>query len=258
MSFCFKIDARIKLICVFLLTILVFLVDKLPAAVLLLTFVITFRLTSGIPFRITGFFWNLTLLAAMVIALQTLFGPGTRYIIKPLIPSSFPFLGGTGSLKWEGLTLGIVIVCRLASLMLFLPVFTETTPPHQIAAGLCAAKINYRSAFIITTAFNMIAFFREEALHIMNAQKLRGICSFENRQTSFFNGIKAYISLLIPLILVGMRKAQCSSAAMDSRAFGVYKTRTWLDKPRMKSNDFWFIFICLALFTGILFINFIF
>ena len=259
MPFFLKIDARIKLICILLLTFLVFLVDHLPAAVCMLIFFIFIRFAAKVPFKGAVFFKILILLAAIIILIQTLFGQGVHYIIKPLFPDSFPVFGGMGSLKWEGFFLGLVITCRLSALMVILPVFTGTTSPHLIAAGLCSMGLNYRGAFVITAAFNFVSFFKDDALLVMDAQKLRGIRHFETgafKKRSFFSGIRAYTGLLVPLMLNAMRKAQNSSVAMDARAFGIYKTRTWLDKPCLKTRDFWIIFACLALFLFILIINY--
>jgi energy-coupling factor transport system permease protein len=242
----YGLDARVKLFIILLFTFLVFFIYTLPAAVFLLLFFIIIRFMAGIPFSGFNFTKNLTLLAVFIIIMQTLFGPGETFIIKPIFPASFPVFGGAGSLKLEGLILGIVIVCRLTALMIVLPVFTQTTPPHKISAGLCALGVNYRAAFIITSTLNLIPLFREEALAIMDAQKLRGMRKF---------GIKSYINLLVPLMLNAMRKAQVSSAAMDSRAFGVYKTRTWLDKPKMKLLDFFFIAGSVVFFIIMMFIN---
>ena len=271
-------DVRIKLLCLLLLTILVFFVDTFLSAVCLLIFFIVIRVFAKVSFNGFIFFKILTLLAVIIITLQTLFGPDTGnfapswlavsadYIVKPLFPHSFPVLGGTGSLKWEGFFLGIVIICRLAALMLILPVFTETTPPHLIALGLCSLKFNYRIAFIITMAFNLITFFRDEALRVMDAQQLRGARAESHykkkrvetgryKKVSFLSGFFAYSRLLVPLMLAAMRKAQNASIAMDSRAFGVYKTRTWIDKLCLKTRDFWLFFLCIVLFIIILLIN---
>jgi len=251
--FC-KFDARSKLVFIFLLTLLVFLVDKLSIIVCLLLSFIVIRLVAKIPFNGFKFFKNLTLLAVFIIVIQTLFGPGENYIVKPLFPPSFPLIGGLGCLKWDGFLLGLVIVCRLSAMMLILPIFTETTPPGEIAAGLCALGINYRTAFIITTAFNLIPLFREEALVIMDAQKLRGMRSFD--RGSVFSGIKAYCGLAVPLMLGAMRKTQSSSVSMDSRAFGVYKTRTWIDIPKIKKSDYFFISSCVVFFAVFLIFNY--
>jgi len=250
-----KIDPRSKLIFVFLLSFPVFLIDKFPAVVCLLLSLIVFRFAAKIPFRGVKYIANLSLLALFIILIQTIFGAGEKFILKPIFPPSFPVLGGYGSLKWEGLFFGLVIVCRLFALMLILPVLTGTTPLEKIARGLCSFGFNYRTAFIFTSAFNMIPVFEEEGRLIMDAQKLRGMRCFE-RGSSFPAKIKACPGLVVPLVLGAMRRARDSSVAMDSRAFGVYKTRTWLEKPRMKVYDFIFIASCVIFTSAVLFINY--
>jgi len=234
MSFFSILDARIKFFFILMLTLLVFLTDKLPAAVFLLISFIILRLISKIPLPGLKFLLNLTLLAFFIITLQAIFGPGNSYIVKPF--------------KWEGFFLGLVITCRIAALMIILPVFTETTPPFKISAGLCALGLNYRAAYIITAAFNLIPLFKNEALLIMEAQKLRGLKSY---------GFRAYAGLLIPLMLCAMRKAQNSSVSMDSRAFGLYKTRTLMDKPEIKAHDIWFLIFCIAFSACFLLYNYL-
>jgi energy-coupling factor transporter transmembrane protein EcfT len=248
------LDPRSKLFIVFLFTILVFLINKLPTAVFLLLFLFLIRLIIRIPFHVIKIVRNLSLLAVFILLIQTLFGPGEEYILKPLFPLSFPILGGMGSLKWEGFFLGLMIVCRLGALVLILPVLTETTPAHRLAAGISALGLNYRASYVITFSLNLVPVFREEALLIMDAQKLRGGRSFE--KGGFFSGIKAYAGLAVPLVLGAMRKAQISSVAMDSRAFGVYKTRTSLDKLQMKVYDFIVILVCMIFFAFLLFFNY--
>ncbi|MCL2214093.1 MAG: energy-coupling factor transporter transmembrane protein EcfT [Treponema sp.] len=241
------LDARTKLFFSLLLTLLILFVDKLAAAVCLMISCIVIRLVSGVTGSVIGYIKNLTLLAAFIIAVQMLFAPGESYIIKPLFPYFIPVLGGIGSLKWEGLMLGVIIACRLAALMVFLPVFTGTTPLHGIASGLCSMGVNYRIAFIFTVAFNFVYLFKYEAVVIMNAQRLRGM-----RKT----GLKAAAGILIPLILGAMRKARDSSVAMDSRAFGIYEKRTWIDKPEMRKIDYFFIAGSVVFFICIILINY--
>jgi energy-coupling factor transport system permease protein len=253
MTVFYILDARTKLFFVILFTFLIFLVDKFYIAVSLLVIIILIRLAARIPFRSITLLKNLTLLAVFIILMQSFFGPGDSYIVNPLFPPFIPFLGGKGYIKLEGFIFGLVIVCRLAALMILLPVFTETTPPHRIAAGLCSLKVNYRIAFIITTAFNLIHFFKNEALIIMDAQKLRGMSKFDRG----ISGIIAYAGLLFPLMLGAMRKAQISSVVMDCRAFGIYKTRTWTEKPILSILDFWVIIGSFVIFILFLVLNYL-
>jgi energy-coupling factor transport system permease protein len=246
MSDVYKPDPRIKLVSVLMFTILIFLVDKLLISVCLVLIIIIIRLKTKILFhgkRIR----NLSLLAIFIILTQTLFGPGENNLI-------FPVFAGIAGLKWDGFIFGLMIVCRLCALLLIFPIFTETTSPYQIAVALRGLGFNYRSAFIITTTFNLIPLFKEEALIIMDAQRLRGTRSFE--EGSFITRMKAYSTLAVPLVLGAMRRAQNSSAAMESRAFGAYKERTWLEKPQVKPGDIIVILACIIVCACLIFWNF--
>jgi energy-coupling factor transport system permease protein len=257
-----------------LFTVMVFVVDKFPASFSLALSFLVLRLTAGIPPRGIRFAKPLAMLAAFIIIMQILLGPGENYIVKPLFPPWFPLVGGMGSLKWDGLFLGLTICCRLAALTLLLPMLTLTTAPREIAAGLSFLGFNYRTAFIITTAFNLIPLFQEEGRLIMDAQKLRGVRSFDRRSFerrsfersskdrssfkggSFMGKLKAYPSLVVPLMLGAMRRARSASIAMDARAFGVYKTRTWLDRPVMNRLDYLSITVCVIFSVGLVLLNF--
>lgn len=254
MPLLYSLDPRAKLMFILLLTTLVFFIDRLSVIFCLLLSFIIIRILSKIPFQIIKYLKNLSLLAFFIIIIQTLFFPGENYILNPLFPPSFPVLGGFGSLKWEGFFFGLVIACRLSALFILFPVFTRTTTPESLAVSLQALGLNYRAAFVMSYTFSLIPLFREEALTVMDAQKLRGIRSFEK---GFFPArLKAFAGLVLPLVLGAMRKARSSSIAMDSRAFGVYKTRTMLEKPEMKMRDFLFIFGCIAFCVCFLFWNY--
>ncbi|MDR0323436.1 MAG: energy-coupling factor transporter transmembrane protein EcfT [Treponema sp.] len=253
MSIMNKLDPRIKLLLLIIFTAFVFFINRLPAAVCLLLSFLFIRLAARVTFNVIKCFKNLSLLAIFIIFIQTIFGPGENYIISPLFSQSFPVFGGMGSLKWEGFILSLVIICRLAALLIIFPVFSETTSPYSLAMGLNALGLNYRASFIVTTAFNFIPHFREEVLVIMDAQKLRGMRSFD--KGFLLTKLKAYSGLALPLVLGAMRKAQSSSVAMDSRAFGVYKTRTWLEKPEIKLRDIISVILSIVLLSGILFLN---
>ena len=235
--FIFNLDIRVKILFILIYTILIFYVDKLQVNVVMLLSIITIRLLWKIPFRSIKPIISISLL---VLLLHILFTSGENYILKPI----FGF-----SLKLDGIFSGLSIVCRLIALLLLLPILTETASVHKIAHGLIYFCVNYRAAFIITTAFNLIPLFREESRAIMDAQKLRGSASFEKGRTKvrrskerrFFAKLKAYPALVIPLVLGAMRKAQSASAAMDSRAFGAFRKRTWLEKPVIKVHDYLFL-----------------
>jgi len=247
MSFFYKLDPRTKILFVISFSLLVFFINKLFAAFCLMFLLFIIHFTARIPFVGIKNIRNLSLLVLLIISIQTLFGPGNNYMINPLFNEII-------SLKWEGFFLGLLIVCRLVSMIILFSVFTKTTSPYSLAVGLNMLGINYRAAFTITFSFNLVSHFREEALTVMDAQKLRGMYSLE--KGSFPAKIKAWSCIALPLILGAMRKAQNSAVAMDSRAFGVYKSRTWLEKPKMKTVDYVFTLTIIVIYAGFLFLNY--
>jgi energy-coupling factor transport system permease protein len=231
------LDPRTKLLLVLLFTLLVFIVDHPLVAAGLSCCFFGLYTAAGMSFgKIRVYIKLLFALVVFVMILQMLFAPGERYLLKPLFPETVPFIGGRGSLKWEGLILGMVIGCRLLTLMLLLPMFTMTTEPRLLALGLCRLGMPYKAAYIATTAFNLIPVFEADARTIMDAQKLRGLRAFE--EGTLADKFRAYPALAIPLLLGAFRRAQFLGTAMDARAFGAFKTRTWLENISMSSLDF--------------------
>jgi energy-coupling factor transporter transmembrane protein EcfT len=249
-----KLDPRTRLFLVILFSVLIFFIDKILIAVILMLFMFTMRLLLNVPFGKPKSFFALSMLVLFIIVMQILFFPGEKFIYKPLIPVQIPVFGGKGSLKLEGLIFGLMISCRLMTLFFLLPVLTKTSSVYEISTALVSFGLNYRAAFIITSAFNFIPVFNEESRTIIDALKLRGMDTFE--KGSVFSRLKAYSNLAVPLVLAAMRKASTAGIAMDSRAFGLYKTRTWINKPVMRACDY--LIICSSIiFTAIvLFLNF--
>ena len=241
-------DPRIKLLLVLLFTVIVFLVDSLLIAFSQMVLFVVLCLIARIPMNKIFPHWKFLLfLAAFVIAMQTLFAhdAGGGYLLKPLIPDGVPLLGGTGSLKRDGFFTGLMVCCRIVSLTVILPLLTTTTDARRLAFGITKLGLNYKAAYTITSTLNLIPSFEEETRLIMEARTLRGVRN-ENKR-SLFSRLYEYRALGIPLLIKAMRKAQIISLAMDARAFGVYRTRTWALEAKMKAGDFF------ALFLGMVF-----
>lgn len=233
----YKLHPAVKLLAVMSITAAIFFIDKILICVCLALFLFLFRLAAGLFLNLSFSFKvkhivNFLLLAAFIILIQSFFGRGTVF--------------------------GIAITCRVISLLLVFPILTATTPPHKLAAALNSLGFPYKIAFIITTAFNQVNHFQEEARIITDVQRLRACCAFDMsywKPADQFMRIKAYAGICFPLVLGAMRKAQISSVAMDSRAFGVNKKRTWLEKPQFKRADYFFILGCLIFVILLLVLN---
>ncbi|MDR1859201.1 MAG: energy-coupling factor transporter transmembrane protein EcfT [Treponema sp.] len=239
-SFLHRLDPRTKLLLVLLFTILVFVIDSLAVAAGLMLFFAAVCLSARIPLKKLFPHWRFLLfLAAFVLVVQMLFGreaPGCRYLLKPLFPQGVPLLGGRGSLKLDGLFTGLMICCRIVALTILLPTLTRTTDARQLAYGITRLGLHYKAAHVITSTLNLIPSFEEETKLILEARRLRGVRSFENG--GLLSKLKEYGAIALPLMIRAMRKAQIISLAMDARAFGAHKTRTWLFATKMSAIDY--------------------
>ncbi|MDR1950041.1 MAG: energy-coupling factor transporter transmembrane protein EcfT [Spirochaetaceae bacterium] len=236
-SFLHRLDPRTKLLSLLLLTLVVFIVNRPFVIAAIMFTLIALWFAAGMPFaKLKSYIKVLFWLIIFITLVQMIFGPGTNYIVKPLIPKGAPLIGGRGSLKWEGIFLGLLIGLRLVTLMMLTPMLTMTTKVHILALGLTRLGMHYKGAYITTAAINLLPVFEEDARAIMEAQKLRGLRAFE--EGTFFDKLRAYPAIALPLIIGAMRRAQMMGAAMDARAFGAYPVKNSLETIKMSFRDY--------------------
>jgi energy-coupling factor transport system permease protein len=194
-----------------LFTTLVFIIDSLPIAAGQMVFFVALGIAGGIPpKKIFPHYKLLLFLVALVVALQVLFG--------------------------GGLSTGLMISCRIVALTVLMPLLTMTTEARFLALGITRLGANYRAAYIITSTLNLIPSFEEEARLIIDARRLRGVSSLETGNV--FKRLREYPSIVLPLMIKAMRQAQILGLAMDARAFGAFKTRTWLQGTKFSGIDY--------------------
>lgn len=247
-----NLDPRVKVILLLLFTLLIFMAKNFILIGILFGIVIGFWYSSNLSFKkIANFLKILVWLFVFLIIVQGVFYPGTHYIINPLIPNFIPGIGGLGNITWEGILFGILICFRLLTLLSLLPLITMTTEVHLLALGLVKMGLPYKIAYMATTALNMIPTFEEEANIIMDAQRLRAYDIFDDGH--FYDKLKAYPALVVPLVVGAMRRAKLMGVAMDARAFGADEKRTYLEDIEMDKKDK-IALGCLIVFTLIIII----
>jgi len=131
-----------------------------------------------------------------------------------------------------------MIACRIISLVIILPLLTMTTPLGDISFGITRLGFNYKTAYIITSAFNIIPSFREDAGQLIDARKLRGGAAWRRGKRNVFAKFGEYAKIALPLMIKAMRRASAAALAMDARAFGAYRSRTWPRATKMTAADF--------------------
>jgi energy-coupling factor transport system permease protein len=211
-SFLHRFDPRTKLLLTVLFTALVFIVDKLPIAAGQMAIFAVLCPAGRIPLKkLFPHFLFFLFLITFVIILQVFFG--------------------------SGLSTALMICSRIIALAILMPALTMTTDTRLLAYGIARFGINYKAAFIITSTFNLIPAFEKEARLIIDARRLRGVKYLESG--NFFKRIGEYPAIVLPLMIKAMRQAQILGLSMDTRAFGAFKTRVWLQETRFSVMDFW-------------------
>jgi len=198
------LDPRTKLVLTALFTVSVFVIDTLIIAALQMALFLGLCLAAKVPLKkIFPRPLFLAVLITLVTALQLFFG--------------------------QGLFTGLMIGCRIITLVVLMPILVMTTDSQLLALGITRLGLHYRAAFIITSTLNLIPSFEEEARLIMDARRLRGIRSARLRE---------YPAIALPLVIKAMRQSQMTALAMDSRAFGAYRTRTWMRELKLSALDY--------------------
>lgn len=122
---------------------------------------------------------------------------------------------------WGGLQMMLRFVNVIGSSYLFV----MTTNPNQLAYALMQAGLPYRAGFMLITALRFIPLFHLELAQIRNAQMAKGI---ELDGISFRRLLRVVKYLLVPLVISVLSKVDALTVSMESRAFGLHRTRSYM------------------------------
>jgi energy-coupling factor transport system permease protein len=141
----------------------------------------------------------------------------------------------------SGLITGLMIGCRIISLVIILPLLTMTTSTVDICFGITRLGFNYKTAYIFTSAINILPSFQEDARQLIDARRLRRGAlrggALWGGKRNVFARFGEYAKIALPLMIKAMRRASAAGLAMDARAFGAYRARTWRARTGMSAID---------------------
>lgn len=256
-SYVHRMDPRVKMILLVLMTIVIFMISNFYVLLAVFAMVMLVWKTANLPMKnIIRYMKFLLSLVAFLIVLQGLFfssGENPVILVRPIIPEAVPLIGGSGTIYLDGILFGLVLGFRLLTLVCIMPIFAMTTTISEMALGLVKLGMNYKYAYMTTTALNLIPSLQEEAKTVMDAQKMRGFMVFETGK--FMEKIRAYSTLVVPLVVGAMRRAQLMGVAMEARAFGVKKTRTYREDLHMRTRDIVYGVLVGAICIGVVYAN---
>ena len=131
-------------------------------------------------------------------------------------------------------SLALRILC-LACLSMF---FVLTTDPADLVLSMMLQlKLSYVPCYATLAAYRFLPTFRNELEKIRLARAIRG----QTLDETWLQRLKAPFCLAIPLLTTAVRRGEQVSIAMESRALGAYKDRTFLKRTAVTKKDICFL-----------------
>ena len=114
--------------------------------------------------------------------------------------------------------------------------FILTTDPSEFAASLNKIGISYKVAYTVSIALRYIPDVQRDYKDISFAQQARVIDLSSKEKLS--KRIKNSAAIIMPLIFSSLERIDKISLAMDLRAFGNNKKRTWYNSRKFGKIDY--------------------
>jgi len=154
-------------------------------------------------------------------------------------------------LTQEGISQRSIYAFRVMNVMLGSMVFVSTTNPRELVSGLIRLGLPYRLAFTIFVGLNYVPTMAAEIGYVRDAQRIRGL----RRDKSLGGLVKMYLTYLLAVLLRALRKAQITAYALDSKGFGAYHDRTYLNQFQWSSGGLlfagmWVVVTIVSIYLG--------
>ncbi|WP_297536671.1 energy-coupling factor transporter transmembrane protein EcfT [Thermococcus sp.] len=146
---------------------------------------------------------------------------------------------------YMGLIFGVSFSLRLLSFGLLTFLLLMTTRQRELILGFVRLGLPYELGLTLTIALRYIPTLYSLAQTIMDAQRSRGL---ELDRGKPLVRLKKMTAVLIPLIVASLKTAHELSIALESRAFGYGKRRTFLRDIEMSRKDYAALAVIVATF----------
>jgi energy-coupling factor transport system permease protein len=232
-------DAISKLIWVFLVVFTAFQLNSSTArgAMLLILLVVTLfiaRIPPGVVLRASPLIFGVAILLGLFHVFVT---PG-----PPIY-----HLGPLGASR-EGLEDGAGFFFRLAIMVLVSFMLIWTTDIRDLMVGLAHIGLPYRFAFAIFMALRFLPMVQQEVDAVQAAHAIRGRAS----KSALSHRFRLWQRYLFTVIVNGLRKAESTAIAVESRGFGAYPERTYVKDFHWTSAGIGLVVVFVFISSGLI------
>ena len=222
-----RLDARVKLIALFCMSVLVVLIDSEVSLGALFVFSVALHVAAKTE---SGKLKALTILLAVAlwgtVFSQAIFYAGyPRTAILTLIPADAGSLGRmTGGIfiYREGFLYGIVQGLRFLVMTTLGMLVVWTTEPQDMLVGMLRMRVPYTQAFMLITAFRFIPILLEEVNAILLAMRIKG---FRALKYGIIHPVRTAVYIMNPLLANLVRKSGFLALSVECRGFSPSASR---------------------------------
>ncbi len=180
--------------------------------------------------------FNLLLLLLLFTLFPILLGKILKQVLKA-IQSSLFFLALIFIINFIfslNVILALALVIRFLILIISFLAFSLTTSIDDIALSFYKLRFPYDFVLALTLAYRFIPTLFKDAVNIVDAQRSRGL---ETQKGNLIKRVKNFMPVIIPLLVVAIRRALNVAEAMESRCFGASKRPTNYYELKIKFGD---------------------
>ncbi len=147
----------------------------------------------------------------------------------------------------------LALALRLICIMTAFSVFFLTVHPDELSQSMIQMGVRFEFAFAMSMAMRYVPTLGQEAYAIMDAQKARGV---ELDKGNILKRIRNLIPIIVPLIIVSIRRALSIAESMESRGFGANDSRTYLEKLVFRKRDWGVALLSVIVLIVVIYIRF--
>ena len=248
----FNLSGVTKLICFLLLSASVMFTYDIRTILVVMVLSFTVLRVSGITFRqIRGMLWAVILFLVVNFILTFVFDPTYGTEIYGTRHELFRFSERYVVTLEQGLY-QITKFFKYGAVIPLGMLFLLTTNPSEFAASLNGIKVSYKASYALALTLRYFPDTIRNYGDISIAQQSRGLDLSKKEKLGV--RIKNVMNICVPLIFSTMDRIDVISNAMDLRAFGKHKTRTWYAKKPMGKLDYICIGVCCLILLAVILI----
>ncbi|UCE46012.1 MAG: energy-coupling factor transporter transmembrane protein EcfT [Methanobacteriota archaeon] len=237
-TFLHRLDPRVKILSVLLLSLLAFVLSTLYSLVVLLAFIFLLLFLSRASLSRTWFALRFVLrFMTLIVILWPIFDSAGTPVWATLGPIKI-----TEPAVWRGFT----SAARVGCLACVWYILMFTTSQRDLVRALVRMGLRFDYGLTIAISLRFFPSFMATIYSIIDAQRARGL---EFNRGGLIKRSRKYVAVLVPAVVSALRTADSLSLALQSRAYGAKARRTYLRQLKMRRSDFAALAIVTALFV---------